>query len=137
VGQGLGDVDAADAGDALEVGDGAGQTQDAGPAAGADLAGLGGAGQQGAAGFVEVGDPFQEAALGAAVQRLGPVRRAVQALGPFQLQSAGPGDAGGDLRRALGRRRQGQVGGGWRISKMSEPNRPKTLRALGVQVKAE
>ncbi len=60
---------------------------------------------------VQGGDGFQPRALGAGVQ----ARRAVAGgLGALALYVARGGDTGGDLGAALGRRRQGEVGGGHR-----------------------
>ena len=89
----------------LQVGDGAGQAQGAGPAARAQAPGLGGAGQQGAGGGVERDDPLQPFPLGAGVDRGG---RLAGLGGAVRLDLARGGDAGGDLGGPLRRRRQGR-----------------------------
>ena len=100
------------------------------PGAGRQAEPLGGAGQQGAALGVGLGDGREQRAVGVGVAaRLGPVARpigqqpggaigldgqelalAIELGEALALDGARGGDAGRDIGRALGRRRQGEVG---------------------------
>ena len=128
---GLGDVQAAHGVGAVEVGQRAGDPQRAVPGAGREAEPLGGAGQQGAALGVGLGDRGQQLrrrcrrcsaawtsrapgrTAGRRSARLRPSACSCDCeLGqPLALDGARRRHAGGDIGRAFGRRRQGEVGG--------------------------
>ena len=100
-------MDAADRVLAGEIGDGAGDAEDPGIAAGRKLHRGGGLGEELTAGFVRRGENIERIAIELRICAGAPGVDCAAG-----LAGAGGGDAGGNLVRAFGRRRQYQIGGG-------------------------